>query len=315
MLSVFSSCRHIYLAFICINPFPSWSDMMLQRNAQVQNFRHFCGILTTAFWHFSLKNSWMQSLQLSFFSVNNPWLERTVFFTWIQASPAACAASLDNQSSTVLRTEISSPPEVFEPLRNILWPLSLFLLLHPPKKEDSSASSSRRWQVASRFFQKVGCFPRLKTPTPLSVSQGKFSGHAPSLMAPGTLRCKMLHGHASKESSRKLQIPNLLKMKNCLNSGPWNIYFLLLNHIIFRLRGSVCKLFLWVGVNNGKEEKLTYPTAKYVWAGKIRFSRLICVSEKAKMFALKLKTGIKNFKQILQLKFATAKSKPVFSFH
>lgn len=102
----------------------------------------------------------------------------------------------------------------------------------------------------------------------------------------------MLHGHAPKESSRKLQNPNLLKTKNCFNTGPWNIYFLSLNHIIFRLHGSVCKLFFRVGVNNSKEEKLTYPTAKYVWAGKIRFSRLICVSEKAKI-ALKLKTGIK----------------------
>lgn len=80
---------------------------MLQRNTQVQHFSHFCGTVITAFWHFSPKNSLIQSLQLSFFSVDNLWLERSLFLTRTQPSPVSLDILL--QGSTVLRVQTSSP--------------------------------------------------------------------------------------------------------------------------------------------------------------------------------------------------------------
>lgn len=97
----FFSCRHIYLAVICANPFHSWLGIMLQRNAQVQNFWHFCGTLTSAFWHFSPKNSLMQSLYLSFFSVNNLGWESLSF---------SLAYRSAQQSVQPLWTTCSRPP-------------------------------------------------------------------------------------------------------------------------------------------------------------------------------------------------------------
>lgn len=113
------------------------------------------------------KNSLMQSIQLSFFSVNNPWLERTVFPTYIQDSPALCATSLDSllQAFAVLRVETSSPC-VWTSQEHFVTNVSLLAAAHP-QKEDSSASSSRHRQVAIRLPKNGVFFPDYKTAHPL----------------------------------------------------------------------------------------------------------------------------------------------------
>lgn len=62
LLQRYLSCWQMYNSISCL----------VGHNASGKCYWHLCGTLTTAFWCFSPKNSLIQNMQLSFFSVNNP---------------------------------------------------------------------------------------------------------------------------------------------------------------------------------------------------------------------------------------------------
>lgn len=104
---------------------------------------------------------------------------------------------------------------MFEPPRNTLWPLSLFLLPRTSKKslDLSPLADAGRLPLGS---SKASLF-QAKKPMSLSFSsQDKCSGHSPLLMALKTLTCRILHGLTLKVPARKLQIHIMPKTKNCL---------------------------------------------------------------------------------------------------
>lgn len=146
---------------------------MLQGNAQLQNYWHLCGTLATAFWCFSPKNSLMQNMQLSFFSVKK---------TLIGNDCLLLACRLAQQTAQPLWATCSSAwlflwwkPSLyimFEPPRNILWPLCLFLLPRTSKKSLalSPLADAGRLPVGS---PKASLFQTKKTHVPWSLLTGQ----------------------------------------------------------------------------------------------------------------------------------------------
>lgn len=219
----------------------------------------------------------MQNTQLSFFSVNNPLVGNYgLSLTCRPARQTAQRLWATCSSAWMSLSWKPFPYIMFEPPRNILWPLYLFLPLCISKKSLALSPLADAGGLPSDFPKASLSRTEKKKKNHVLVSPHRASALAmvPHWWHWGQLTCRILHGHTLKVLARELKIHIKPKMKNCLQTALWNICFLWLSHILPRLSGNIWELVLWVGGNNAtKEEKLTYLTAKYFQAEKSRFSR------------------------------------------